>query len=64
MGEIEKDGKVLVIKRIHTTYTLRGVDSAEDREKVERVHAFHADYCPVARSIRDAIDVSTELVYG
>jgi uncharacterized OsmC-like protein len=26
---------------------------------VERVHGFHADYCPVARSIRDAIAIST-----
>lgn len=64
MGEIEKDGKVLVVKRIHVTYTLKGVESEEDREKVARVHGFHADYCPVARSIRDAIDITTELEYA
>ncbi len=61
MGEIEKEGKVLVVKRIHVSYTLRGVETAEDREKVERAHRVHADSCPVARSIRDAIDISTEL---
>ena len=64
MGEIEKDGKVLVVKRIHVTYTLQGVDSDEDREKVERAHGRHAEYCPVARSIRDAIDITTELAYA
>ena len=64
MGEIEKDGKVLVVKRIHVTYTLRGVASDDDREKVDRVLGFHADYCPVARSIRDAIDITTELEYS
>ena len=63
MGEIEKDGKVLVIKRIHVTYTLKGVESDEDREKAERAHGFHADYCPVARSIRGSIDITTELIH-
>ena len=52
------------MKRIHVTYTLRGVASDDDREKVDRVHGFHAEYCPVARSIRDAIDITTELVYA
>jgi hypothetical protein len=28
---------------------------------VERVHGFHADKCPVARSIQDAITITTEL---
>ncbi len=62
MGEVEKDGKVLVVKRIHVTYELAGI-ADEDRETVERVLAFHADYCPVARSIRDSIDITTELAY-
>jgi uncharacterized OsmC-like protein len=31
-----------------------------DRATIERVHGFHANYCPVARSIRDAIDISTD----
>ena len=59
---MEKDGKVLVIKRIHVTYELAGI-ADEDRETVERVHGFHADYCPVARSVRDSIEITTELTY-
>ena len=31
------------------------------RAEVERVHGFHARFCPVARSIMGAIDVRTEL---
>ncbi|WP_370326716.1 OsmC family protein [Euzebya sp.] len=57
-GEIELEGRTLVIRRIHAAYTLQ-VDAAADREAIERVHGFHADHCPVARSIRDAIDVTT-----
>ena len=50
---------MLVIKRIQVTYQLRV--SAEQRETAERVHGFHADSCPVARSVRDSIEISTEL---
>jgi uncharacterized OsmC-like protein len=58
-GEVEKDGKVLVIKRIHVTYHLKvGPDK---REIAERVHGFHADFCPVARTIKGCVDISTEL---
>ncbi len=59
-GEVEKDGRVLIIKRIHVTYHLK--IAHEHRETAERVHEFHADFCPVARSIRDSIDITTELV--
>jgi uncharacterized OsmC-like protein len=51
VGEVEKDGSVLVIRRIQVAYRLKGV-SNEDRQTVERVNGFHADRCPVARSIR------------
>jgi organic hydroperoxide reductase OsmC/OhrA len=34
---------------------------SEMRETVEKVHGFHADYCPVARSIKGCIDITTEL---
>jgi uncharacterized OsmC-like protein len=50
-----------VIKRIHVRYQLT-VDADADLAVVERVRGFHADKCPVARSIRDAIAISTELV--
>ena len=58
-GDIEKDGKVLVIKRIHVTYHLKL--KPEQRETAEKVHGFHADFCPVARSIKGCIDITTEL---
>ena len=51
---------MLIIKRIHVTYNLRL--APDQRETAERVLDFHADYCPVARSIRDCIQISTELV--
>ncbi|MEX2627808.1 MAG: OsmC family protein [Ilumatobacteraceae bacterium] len=57
-GEVELDGGTLVVKRIHAAYTLQ-VDDDIERDKIERVHGFHADKCPVARSIRDAIAIST-----
>ena len=59
MGEIEKDGNVLVIKRIHVTYHLRA--SEDKRETAERVLAFHVDNCPVARTIRGCVDITTSL---
>lgn len=62
VGEIEKDGGVLVIRRIHVTYHLRG-SAPEQREAVERCLDFHVDRCPVARSIQGAIQVTTELKY-
>ncbi|MCK5418645.1 MAG: OsmC family protein [Desulfobacterales bacterium] len=58
-GEIEKDGKVLVIRRIHVVYQLKL--KPEHRETAQKVHGFHADFCPVARSIKDSIDITTEL---
>ena len=54
------EGSVLVLKRIHVRYLLT-VDDGVDLAVVERVHGFHADKCPVARSIGDAIAISTEL---
>ena len=57
MGEIELDGNVLVIRRIAVHYKLRAPE--EVRETIERVHALHADHCPVARSIRAAIEIRT-----
>jgi uncharacterized OsmC-like protein len=57
-GEIELDGKVLVIKRIHVEYS--GVEVPEDkRETADRALATHQQGCPVARSIESAIEVTT-----
>ena len=59
-GEIELDGKVLVITRIHVTYTGVTFDD-DDRDAVQRVLATHADGCPVARSLRGAIAITTSI---
>ncbi|MCZ6675949.1 MAG: OsmC family protein [Candidatus Poribacteria bacterium] len=59
-GEVGKEGNVLVIRRIHVTYHLKV--GTEHRETAERVHGFHADYCPVARTLGGCIDITTELV--
>lgn len=39
---------------------LLAVDAGVNLAVVERVHGFHAGRCPVARSIRDTIAVTTE----
>jgi uncharacterized OsmC-like protein len=51
---------VLVIKRIHVTYTL-ALDPDADRDAVQRAFDHHMPRCPVYRSIRDAINVTTSL---
>ena len=48
-----------MIKRIHVTYHLKL--KPEQRETAEKVLGFHADFCPVARSIRNCIEITTEL---
>jgi uncharacterized OsmC-like protein len=59
-GEIELEGHVLVIKRIHVAYA--GLSFSEDqRATVHRVLAVHAEGCPVARSLRGAIGITTSL---
>ena len=58
-GEVELAGGILVIRRIHVTYRL--ATPAEDREKVRRAYAIHAENCPVYRSISGAIAITTEL---
>ena len=60
-GEIELEGKVLVIRRIHVKLILR-IDE-EHREVATRVHGFFAENCPVFRSLRNAITMTTEVVF-
>jgi uncharacterized OsmC-like protein len=59
VGEVETDGNVLILRRIHVTYQLKAPASA--RETVERVHAVHAQGCPVYRSLQGAIGITTEV---
>lgn len=50
---------MLVIRRIHVVYHLAA--SEAQRPIVERVFGFHADHCPVYRSLKAAIAITTEL---
>ena len=50
---------MLVIRRIHVRYHLV-VDPAK-RDVGERVLGFHADACPVARTLGGCIAITTEL---
>lgn len=56
-GEIELDGGILVIRRIHVTYS--GVDVPDDkRDTAERALKTHHSACPVSRSLEGAIEVT------
>lgn len=60
-GEIVKDRKVLVIRRIEVGYKLK-LD-AEYHELAERVREFHADFCPVARTLAGCVEIETRLEF-
>ena len=57
---MELDGKVLVLRRIHVRLELRAAPA--DRETAQRVHGFFAESCPLYRSLRAALAITTELV--
>ncbi len=52
---------MLVLRRVHVKYKLRVPE--EVRDIVARVLEMHADKCPVARSIKGAIEVTTEVEF-
>ena len=60
-GEVENEGGVLVIKRVHVTHTLRAEDPVAVRETVERVHDVYAQSCPVYRSLSPAFQISSSV---
>jgi uncharacterized OsmC-like protein len=60
VGEIELEDNVLVIRRIHTKLHLKA--EPDQWETARRVHGFFADKCPVYRSLRAAIQMTTELI--
>jgi len=57
-GEIETDEGVLVIRRVHVHYLLKGPE--EVRETVDRVHGVYAEKCPVYRSLRPAFQITSD----
>jgi uncharacterized OsmC-like protein len=61
LGEVELEDNVLVIKRIHVRLKLQAEES--HRETANRVHSFFADRCPIYRSLKAAIQISTELIF-
>ena len=61
IGEVELDDSVLVIRRIHVVLKLKAEES--QRETAHRVHGFFADRCPVYRTLKPAIAITTELVF-
>lgn len=60
VGEVELEDKVLVVRRIRVKLELRA--SPDQREVAERVHGVFAMACPLYRTLRGAIDITTELV--
>ena len=56
-GEIESEEGTLVIKRIYVSFRLRAAKEVEDT--VERIHGMFANKCPVYRSLRDAIEITS-----
>jgi uncharacterized OsmC-like protein len=61
VGELEKEEGVLMIRRIHVKLRLKATE--EQRATAERVHGMYADRCPVYRTLKDAIAITTELVF-
>ncbi len=59
MGEIETEEKVLVLKRIKQTFHLNADE--KDREQIEWLLRVYAASCPVARSIQESIEITSEL---
>ena len=56
-GEVAVDHGVLVIRRIHLAMRLEAPESA--RPLVDRVHGFYAMKCPLYRTLRRAIKLSS-----
>jgi uncharacterized OsmC-like protein len=50
---------VLIIKRIHIELRLKAQE--EQRQTAERVHGVYADRCPLYRSVKDSIAVTSAL---
>ena len=56
-GEVETEEGVLVIRRIHVAMRLAAAQ--ELKEVVERVHGIYAMHCPLYRTLRKAIELTS-----
>ena len=61
-GEVETEDGVLIIRRIHVVLRLSA--PPEHRATAERVHGIFADFCPVYRTLKPAIQITTELAFA
>jgi organic hydroperoxide reductase OsmC/OhrA len=61
-GDVEVDDGVLVIKRIRVRYQLKDCPT-DKRVAASRAHEHHHSRCPVYRSIRGCIDITTALEF-
>ena len=61
VGEVELEGRVLVIRRIHVRLKLKAEE--QDRETAFKVHGLFAEKCPVYLSLYKAIAITTELLF-
>ena len=57
---MELEDKVLVIRRIHVRMELKV--TREQRETAERVHGIYANSCPLYRTLKSAIAITSELM--
>jgi uncharacterized OsmC-like protein len=53
------EDKVLVLRRIHVAFVLRG--AAEREPEAQRAHEHYKSRCPIYRSIHQAIEVTSAL---
>jgi len=56
-----EDDNVLVIKRIHVEMVLRAPE--DKRETAERVLGFYANECPLYRTTRNCIELTSSLTF-
>ena len=56
-GEIETEEGVLIIKRIHVHFTVRS--NEDKRPVIERLHGVFASKCPLFRSLRSSIQITS-----
>jgi uncharacterized OsmC-like protein len=61
-GEVENEDGVLVLRRIHVKFKLQAPEDI--RDTIDRVHGFFAEKCPVYRSLRGAIEITSSYVLG
>ncbi|MGH9494987.1 MAG: OsmC family protein, partial [Candidatus Sulfotelmatobacter sp.] len=57
VGEVETEEGVLVIRRINVAMRLVAPESS--RETLERTHAVYAMHCPLYRTLRKAIQLTS-----